>query len=126
MQDYMQLEVWQRSHRLTLAVYRETDHFPRSEAYNLTSQIRRSSVSIPSNIAEGCGRSSRPDFARFLAIALGSCCELQYQLLLSRDLGLLGAHNYSVLHHEVIGVKRMLSGLAGSLQTSARKSRTLT
>jgi four helix bundle protein len=114
-QDYMRLEVWQRSHRLALAVYRVTKLFPPSEAYNLTSQIRRSSVSIPSNIAEGCGRSSRSDMARFLSIALGSCCELQYQLLLSHDLEILNQKDYGALNQEVIGVKRMLSGLVGSL-----------
>ena len=87
MQDYRKLAVWQSSHELTLAVYRVTIRFPKDELFGLTSQMRRSSSSIPTNIAEGCGRATNADFTRFLHISLGSANELEYQLLLCRDLG---------------------------------------
>ena len=82
MQDYRKLKAWQKSHELTLAVYRVSERFPKAEVYGITSQMRRSSSSIPANIAEGCGRSSNADFVRFLHVALGSINELSYQLLL--------------------------------------------
>jgi four helix bundle protein len=87
MQDFRQLKVWQKAHQLTLAVYRLTAAFPKTEQYGMTSQMRRSAASIVCNIAEGCGRGSDPDFARFLQMALGSASELEYQLLLAKDLG---------------------------------------
>jgi four helix bundle protein len=76
MQDFRNLKVWQKSHALTIEIYRATEAFPGNELYGLTSQIRRSCVSIPANIAEGCGRNSDPEFSRFLAIAMGSATEL--------------------------------------------------
>ena len=82
MKDFRNLQVWEKSHQLTLAVYSATRTFPQSELFGLTSQIRRSASSIPANIAEGCGRSSNADFVRFLHVALGSINELSYQLLL--------------------------------------------
>jgi four helix bundle protein len=82
-QDFRNLVVWQKSHELVLDVYRISRDFPREELFGLTSQIRRCAVSIPLNMAEGCGRGSDPDFARFLVIAMGSSSELEYQLLLS-------------------------------------------
>lgn len=116
MQDYTRLKAWKSAHALVPAVYHATDGFPRSESYSPTSQIRRAAVSIPSNIAEGCGCSSRPDFARILSIALGSCSELEYQHLLCRDLGFLKQDTYPVLTDDLTGVKRMLSGLLNSLK----------
>jgi four helix bundle protein len=89
MKDFEQLRVWNESHRLTLILYRETRAFPREEVYGRTSQIRRAAVSIPANVAEGCGRRSDGEFTRFLQIARGSASELEYQLLLSHDLGFL-------------------------------------
>ena len=87
-QSFRDLQVWQRSMELSVAVYRLTQHFPREEAYGLTSQIRRSAISIPSNIVEGHGRMNPREFKRFLLIARGSNCELQTQLELSRALNL--------------------------------------
>jgi four helix bundle protein len=87
MKDFRQLQVWQRAHTFVLELYRETNSFPREELYGLTSQVRRASVSIPSNIAEGCGRRGDAKFARFCQIAMGSASEAEYQLLLARDLG---------------------------------------
>ena len=86
MQDFRDLKVWQKSHQLTLEVYRSTATFPREELYGLTSQIRRASSSIPANIAEGCGRNSPNELRRFLEIAMGAASELEYHLLLARDL----------------------------------------
>ena len=91
MQDFRKLKVWEKSHALALAIYRTTAGFPNSEMYGLTSQIRRCSISIPSNIAEGCGRSTNGDLLRFLDIAMGSAKELEYQLLLSYELGCAAA-----------------------------------
>ena len=89
MKDFRQLKVWEKSHQLALTIYRITASFPREETYGLASQIRRAASSIPSNIAEGCGRDGDPELARFCIIARGSASELEYQLLLGRDLKLL-------------------------------------
>jgi len=77
MKDFRKLIVWEKAHQLTLKIYKVTEEFPREELYGLTSQIRRACVSIPTNIAEGCVRSSDADFSRFLYIALGSTSELE-------------------------------------------------
>ncbi len=89
MQDYRKLKVWKSSHELTLAVYQITKSFPREETYGLTSQIRRAAMSIPANIAEGCGKKTQEDFSRYLTIALGSLHETEYYTLLSWELGYL-------------------------------------
>jgi four helix bundle protein len=110
-QDFRNLLVWQKSHELVLQVYRVSRDFPREELYGLTSQMRRAAVSLPSNIAEGCGRGSDPDFARFLIIAMGSACELEYQLLLSKDLGYVDSMMQESLDRKITEVKKMLSAL---------------
>src|SRR5438128_1985058 len=102
MQDFRKLRVWAAAHQVTLAAYRVTRRFPRDELYGLTSQIRRSAASVCANIAEGCGRSSRRDFARFLHVAQGSASELEYG---------------------VTDVKRMLTGLVRRLERTARAAR---
>jgi four helix bundle protein len=89
MQDFRKLKVWQKAHQLTLRVYEVTRKFPKAELYGMVSQMRRSWSSIPRNIAEGCGRGTDLDFARFLQISMGSASELEYDLLLSHDLGYL-------------------------------------
>ncbi|WP_092769607.1 four helix bundle protein [Hymenobacter actinosclerus] len=86
MLDYRSLQIWQRSHQLTLQLYGLTKNFPREELFGLVSQMRRAAASIPTNIAEGCGRNSDAELARFLTIASGSASELDYQLLLSHEL----------------------------------------
>jgi four helix bundle protein len=115
-QSFRNLLVWQKSHELVLQVYRITRDFPREELYGLTSQMRRAAVSVPSNIAEGCGRGSDPDFARFLIIAAGSASELEYQLLLSRDLGYLETTLHHSLEEKATEIKRMLSSLIQRVQ----------
>ncbi len=116
MRDFKTLKVWQKAHRLTLAVYRETKGFPKDELYALTGQIRRASVSVPSNIAEGCGRGSDAEMARFFQIAMGSASEVEYQLLLARDLGFIASPIYVQLENDVTEIKRMLTGFIKKLR----------
>lgn len=116
MKDFRQLKVWEKSHQVALAIYRATKEFPKEELYGLTSQIRRSSMSIPTNIAEGCGRNTDADFARFLQMAMGSASETEYQLLLSHDLGFLNNEQYDKLNIDVTEVKRMLASLLKTLR----------
>jgi len=110
MRDFRELQVWHKAHALTLDVYRVTKSFPRDELYSLTNQTRRAAVSIGANIAEGAGKNSRAELARFLQIALGSASELEYHLLLSRDLGYLVPEVCEQLSQQVIETKKMLSG----------------
>jgi len=114
-QDFRNLEVWRKAHTLALHIYRLTESFPRSEVFGLCSQMRRSASSVPTNLAEGCGR-TQPEFGRFVQIAFGSACELEYQLLLSRDLGFLSPDSYQSACANVIEVKRMLSSLIKRIQ----------
>src|SRR5512134_1154325 len=102
MKDFRSLQVWQKAHQLTLAVYRATVSFPTDERYGLTSQLRRGSTSVASNIAEGCGRGTDPDFARCLDIAAGSASEVEYQLLLAHDLEILDSSPYHELSGRVV------------------------
>lgn len=108
MRDFHKLQVWEKSHCLALEVYRATRNFPKAETFGLTNQLRRAVVSIPSNIAEGSGRDGNTEFRRFLEIASGSASEVEYQLLLSRDLGYLDAESYKSLNAQVIEIKMML------------------
>lgn len=116
MKDFRQLKVWEKSHLLALAIYRATKEFPKEELYGLTSQIRRASMSIPTNIAEGCGRNTDAEFARFLQIAMGSASETEYQLLLSHDLGFLDKLRYDQLNTDITEIKRMLASLLKTLR----------
>ena len=115
MQNFRNLGVWKKAHRLTLAVYKITASFPSEERYGLTSQMRRCAASVSSNIAEGCGRGSDADFARFLHIAMGSASELEYQILLAHGLNFINETNYRVSTDQVNEVKRMLGGLLKKL-----------
>ena len=117
MQDFKKLQVWGKSHNLTLKMYALTCQFPREEIYGLTSQIRRACASIPTNIAEGCGRGSSADFARFLQIAMGSTSEVEYLILLARDLKYFNANQYVELIDATIEVKKMLTSLLRRLRT---------
>jgi four helix bundle protein len=122
MRDFTQLKVWERSHRLTLAVYKATAAFPKEEQYGLKSQTRRSCASVPANIAEGCGRGSNADLARFLQMALGSASELQYHLLLARDLSFLNPLDFKRLTGEVTEIKRMLTSFIENLRAFANQT----
>lgn len=111
MRDFTKLKTWMRAHELALAVYEDTHRFPRVEHFGLTAQLRRSVTSIPSNIAEGAGRATRADYARFLDIAIGSCNETWYQLLLGRELGYLDLGIHDVRRRHTEEVRRMTAGL---------------
>jgi len=111
MQDFRKLNVWRKAHELTLAVYEVTRKFPGDERYGLTSQMRRCAASAAANICEGCGRNTGGDFARFLDIASGSASELEYHLLLARDLGYIENSAHERLTAETIEVKQMLASL---------------
>lgn len=108
MRDYQQLAFWQRSHQLTFKIYKATKTFPKEEIYGLTSQMRRSSSSVPTNIAEGCGRMSNAELKRFLTIAAGSLSELNYQLILSKDLQYLSETLFKELLDETIQIRKMI------------------
>lgn len=123
MKDFRQLQVWEKSHQLALSIYKATKEFPKEELYGLTSQIRRSSMSVPTNIAEGCGKYTDADFARYIQIAMGSASETEYQLLLSHDLGFLAKAKYEQLNADVEEVKRMLASLLRTLRTNIQASR---
>ncbi len=111
MRNFRKLSVGEKSHALTLLVYKSTKLFPKEELYGLVSQMRRSASSIPSNIAEGCGRDTQAQFAQFLNIASGSASELEYHLILSKDLKFIGKEKFEELTSKVIEIKRMLSSL---------------
>lgn len=106
--DVRSLKVWEKAHRTTLDCYNATKAFPKEEIYGLTSQIRRSAASIPTNIAEGRGRGGN-ELPRFCRIALGSASELEYHLILANDLALLDTESFQQLASQVVEVKRMLS-----------------
>jgi four helix bundle protein len=111
MQDYHKLKVWEKSHALAIDVHRIAGGFPRVDGIALTGQLRRAALSIPSNIAEGSGKSGNSEFRRFLNIALGSAVETDYHLLAARDLGLLEVATYEELAARTMEVRRMLGGL---------------
>lgn len=111
MRNFKSLSVWQKSHELTLSIYRSTTSFPKEEMYGLISQMRRSSSSIPTNIAEGCGRTTQSQMAHFLNIALGSASELEYQIFLSRELDFLTEQIFKEQTTQIIEIKRMLTAL---------------
>lgn len=115
MQDFRQLQVWQKAHQLSLGIYRLTHGFPREEMFGLTSQMRRAATSITANLAEGRGRGSDADFARFLFVAMGSACELESFLELAKDLELMTVENHRTTLDALIEIKRMLSALIQKL-----------
>ena len=118
MRNYKDLVVWEKAHNLTLAIYRATHDFPKEERFGLTSQIRRPSASIAANLAEGCGRRSDGEMARFIQISMGSGAELSYPLLLARDLDLLKNAEYSKLNSDLKEVMRMLSSLSQKIRNA--------
>ena len=118
MQDYRKLRVWQKAHKLTLETYAVSAYLNRPLAWPLRNQLLRASISVPSNIAEATGRGSDADFRRFLLHSLGSLNEVEYDLLLARDLGFLPAAEYAQLSAHLEEVRRMLSGLVATLESS--------
>jgi four helix bundle protein len=123
MKDFHNLQVWKKAHQLTLNVYHATSNFPSHERFGLTSQIQRAAASIAANLAEGCRRETDGDFRRFVEIASGSACEVEYHLLLARDLKLISDQIHQRLHQDVNEVKRMLASLARRLRSTSTKAR---
>lgn len=111
MQNFKDLIVWQKAHENALLVYNHTKGFPKEEQFGITSQIRRAAVSIPANIAEGCGKSTRKDFANYLQTSLGSVQEVEYLLLLSFELVYLKKDDYTKLNSLNNEIKAMLIAL---------------
>jgi four helix bundle protein len=118
MGDYRKLLAWKRSHELVLKLYRVTRQFPKEEIYSLTAQLRRAGVSVAANLAEGCGRNSDAEIARFARISMGSAAEVEYYLLLARDLGYIDEPEHRDLAAALAQIKGMLANLAASLTRS--------
>jgi len=114
--DFRQLKVWERAHLLAVDVYRVTEQFPKAEQFGLTSQLRRAAVSVPTNIAEGCGRGTRTELARYLQIAMGSASELDYLLLFAEGVGYIAPKDSAPLTSEVTEVRKMLTAYANRLK----------
>jgi four helix bundle protein len=123
MRNFRDLKVWTKAHQLTLTIYRVTVGFPKEELYGLRSQMRRASVSIESNLAEGCGRRSNNEFARFIRIAMGSATEIECQLMIARDLGYLASETHVPVQAAVDEVKRMLNALLDRVELETSKAR---
>ena len=119
MQGFRNLKVWDKAHRLALDVYRTSTSFPREERYGLTIQMRRACVSVGANIAEGCCRKGDAELGRFLQFAMGSASELEYELLLARDLKFVNLTDFQRLEAEVTEVKRMLASLLVKLKADS-------
>lgn len=116
MKNYRTLAVWKSGHEITLAVYRLTKRFPKEELFGLTSQIRRASSSIPANIAEGCGRDGDAELKRFLNIALGSACEVDYFILLAGELGYVSSAERAALADEILQLRGQLGAFIQRLK----------
>src|SRR5688572_17350754 len=120
MRDFRTLVAWQRSHSFALRIYKVTADFPREELYLLTSQMRGSAASVPTNIAEGCGSDGGLDLARFLQMGMRSASELDYQLILARDLGYIPEDAHTPLEKELSEVKKILNALISKVRADVR------
>jgi four helix bundle protein len=115
MRTHHDLDVWKNSIQFVTLIYKSTESFPNSEVYGITNQVRRSAVSIPSNIAEGAARTSTKEFSLFLSIALGSIAELETQLIISNNLDFLPKTNFDSILENIITIRKMTVGLKKSL-----------
>ena len=118
MKDYRELKVWEKSHRLALDIYKATQNFPKVELYGVTSQLRRAAASIPTNLAEGCGRRTDGELAQFVQIAAGSASETDYLLLLCHDLQYIDDNNYAALSAHLVEIRKMLTSLIKTLRVT--------
>ena len=116
MRNYRDLQVWSKAHHLTLELYRISRQFPREETYGITSQLRRAAVSIGANLAEGCGRRTSSELARFVRIAMGLASELDYHLLLCRDLGFINDDDFASSAARLTEVRKMLTSFLNSVE----------
>ena len=119
MKDFRSLKVWEKAHALTLAIYKATEKFPKQEMYALTSQIQRAAVSIPTNIAEGCGKDSDAELKRYFVIAMGSASELEYLLLLAHDIGYLQTDIYQSMTNDLVEIRKMLNAFIQKLKAKS-------
>lgn len=117
MLNFKDLAIWQRSHKLAIDIYRATLKFPKEEIYGLTSQIRRAVASIPTNIAEGCGRRTNAELANFLNIASGSASEVEYEILLAKEVGYITAEQCELWTKEIGEIRSMLAAYMKRLKT---------
>ena len=115
MRDFSKLHIWQKGHQFTLKIYDVTRLFPKDEIFGLTAQMRRSASSIPTNIAEGCGRNTNLQLRNFLNFSIGSTSELEYQLILSKDLNYISDSAFNELQQLVIEVRKMIHGYGEKL-----------
>jgi four helix bundle protein len=122
MKDFKELEVWQKGHEMAIEVFNLIKTFLSEEKYGLTSQMRRSSQSIPTNIAEGCGRNSQKELLRFSSIAMGSASELEYQLIISKDIGFIKPQDYKDINGRLLTLKKMLNAFMKYLKTQITNS----
>jgi four helix bundle protein len=116
MRNYRDLQVWGKAHNLTLELYKVSRGFPREEIYGITSQLRRAAASIGANLAEGCGRRTSSELARFVKIAMGSASELDYHLLLCRDLGFMSGDDFTSSAAQLTEVRKMLTSFLSSVE----------
>jgi four helix bundle protein len=116
MKDFRSLKVWEKAHALTLEIYKSTDQFPKHELYSLTNQIQRAAVSVPANIAEGCGKDSDAELKRYFLIAMGSASELEYLLLLACELGYLQRDTYQSIQNDLVEMRKMLNSFIQTLK----------
>ncbi|HLJ29547.1 MAG TPA: four helix bundle protein [Candidatus Angelobacter sp.] len=120
MKDFRQLKVWENAHEMALAAYKLTTGFPKHELFGLSSQIRRCASSIPANIAEGCGRLGNSELHRFLQVSCGSSKELEYHLLLAKDLGYISQADYQSAREQLFELKKMLVALTRKVGSERR------
>ena len=112
------MKVWEKAHRLTLAIYKSTEQFPKQELYSLTNQIQRAVVSVPANIAEGCGKDSDAELKRYFVIAMGSASELEYLILLACELGYLQSNKYQSIQNDLVEMRKMLNSFIQTLKAN--------
>ncbi|MEM7298299.1 MAG: four helix bundle protein [Bacteroidota bacterium] len=116
MNSFLHLDIWKRSRILVKSIYLISANFPKTEIYGLCAQMRRAAVSVPSNIAEGCGKRTAKDMRRYLDIAIGSLCELETQLYISHDLGFIPMETLKEFVNEVTQVRKMITGFQRKLE----------
>jgi four helix bundle protein len=116
MKDFRNLKVWEKGHKITMAIYKETKKFPKEELYGLVSQMRRAATSITTNIAEGCGKHTEKEFANYLQISMGSASEVEYLVFLSGELGYITTDNTQELIKRITEIKKMLASLLKNIR----------
>ena len=115
MRDFNKFSFWEDAHKLAVEIYQITKTFPKSELFGITSQLRRASLSVPTNIAEGCGRESIPELKRFMIIANGSITEVQYLLFFGFEIDLINNIHYEQLYKQALSIKKRLSAYISKL-----------